>query len=185
MTKNDIVNELNKMGYEVREENVVKNGVEFLGISIIDSDRYMIPVFYVEDIITKAEQSGATVKEIVRDMLKIHNDALRESEELNKPIHFNREDFLKRLYVGVQKESKEDIVKCKTEFEGIEKYLFLRMEALNDAIYSAKISKNILKNVDVDESEAWETAENNVRNRNYTIIKISNECRRMRNVCNF
>ena len=29
MTKNDIVNELNKMGYEVREENVVKNGVEF------------------------------------------------------------------------------------------------------------------------------------------------------------
>ena len=25
MTKNDIVNELNKMGYEVREENVVKN----------------------------------------------------------------------------------------------------------------------------------------------------------------
>ena len=130
MTKNDIVNELNKMGYEVREENVVKNGVEFLGISIIDSDRYMIPVFYVEDIIMKAEQSGATVKEIVRDMLKIHNDALRESEELNKPIHFNREDFLKRLYVGVQKESKEDIIKCKTEFEGIEKYLFLRMEAL-------------------------------------------------------
>ena len=112
----------------------------------------MIPVFYVEDIITKAEQSGATVKEIVRDMLKIHNDALRESEELNKPIHFNREDFLKRLYVGVQKESKEDIVKCKTEFEGIE--------------------KNILKNVDVDESEAWETAENNVR-KETEIIQLS------------
>ena len=82
------------MGYEVREENVVKNGIEFLGISIIDSDRYMIPVFYVEDIITKAEQSGATVKEIVRDMLKIHNDALRESEELNKPIHFIANGFL-------------------------------------------------------------------------------------------
>ena len=145
MTKNDIVNELNKMGYEVREENVVKNQRRiFWGISIIDSDRYMIPVFYVDDIITKAEQSGATVKEIVRDMLKIHNDALRESEELNKPIHFNREDFFKnRLYVGVQKESKEDIVKCKTEFEGIEKYLFLRMEALNDAIYSAKSFKKI------------------------------------------
>lgn len=89
MTKNDIVNELNKMGYEVREEKVVKNGVEFLGISIIDSDRYMIPVFYVEDIIMKAEQSGATVKDIVREMLQIHNDALRESEELNKPLHFS------------------------------------------------------------------------------------------------
>ena len=69
MTKNDIVNELNKMGYEVREENVVKNGVEFLGISIIDSDRYMIPVFYAEDIIMKAKQTGATVKDIVNEML--------------------------------------------------------------------------------------------------------------------
>ena len=102
MTKNDIVNELNKMGYEVREENVVKNGVEFLGISIIDSDRYMIPVFYVEDIITKAEQSGATVKEIVRDMLKIHNDALRESEELNKPIHFRSSKGKQRRYCKMQ-----------------------------------------------------------------------------------
>lgn len=162
MTKNDIINELNKMRYEVREENVVEKGVEFLGISIIDSDRYMIPVFHVEDIIMKAEQIGATVKDVVREMLKIHNDAVRESEELNKPLYFNREDFLKRVYVGVQKESKEDIVKCKTEFEGIEKYLFLRLDALNDAIYLAKVSKNLLKNVDVDESEAWETAEKNV-----------------------
>ena len=72
-------------------------------ISIIDSDRYMIPVFYVEDIITKEEQSGATVKEIVRDMLKIHNDALRESEELNKPIHFNREGFFKTTLCGSSK----------------------------------------------------------------------------------
>ena len=46
------------------------------------------------------------------------------------------------------------------------------MEALNDAIYSAKISKNILKNVDVDESEAWETAENNVR-KETEIIQLS------------
>ena len=41
MTKNDIVNELNKMGYEVREENVVKNGVEFLKISIIMPENFI------------------------------------------------------------------------------------------------------------------------------------------------
>lgn len=172
MTKNDIINELNEMGYEVREENVMKNGVEFLGISIIDSDRYMIPVFYVEDIITKAEQKGATAKDIVQEMLQIHNDAVRESEELNKSLHFRREDFLKLLYIGVQKESKEDIVKCKTEFEGIEKYLFLKIEALNDAIYSAKISNRILKNVDIDESEAWKTAEENVK-KETEIVQLS------------
>ena len=46
MTKNDIINELNEMGYKVKEQYVMKNGVKMLGISIIDSDRYMIPVFY-------------------------------------------------------------------------------------------------------------------------------------------
>ena len=45
MTKNDIINELNEMGYKVKEQYVMKNGVKMLGISIIDSDRYMIPVF--------------------------------------------------------------------------------------------------------------------------------------------
>ena len=91
MTKNDIINELNEMGYKVKEQYVMKNGVKMLGISIIDSDRYMIPVFYAEDIIMKAEQTGATVKDVVNEMLQIHNDAVRESEELNKPLHFNRE----------------------------------------------------------------------------------------------
>ena len=51
----------------------------------------------------------------------IHNDAIRESEELDKPLLFSKENFKKNLYVAVQKESKEDIIKRKTEFEGIEK----------------------------------------------------------------
>lgn len=163
MTKNDIINELNEMGYKVKEQYVMKNGVKMLGISIIDSDRYMIPVFYAEDIIMKAEQTGATVKDIVNEMLQIHNDAVRESEELNKPLYFNREEFLKRIYVGVQKESTEDIIKSKTEFDGIEKYLFLRIEGLNGLIGSAKIYKRMLENADVEESEAWKIAEENVR----------------------
>ena len=68
MTKNDIVNELNKMGYEVREENVVKNGVEFLKISIIDSDRYMIPVFYVEDIMNSYRPWRGSKKLLQKNM---------------------------------------------------------------------------------------------------------------------
>ena len=163
MTKNDIINELNEMGYKVKEQYVMKNGVKMLGISIIDSDRYMIPVFYAADIIMKAKQTGATVKDIVNEMLQIHNDAVRESEELNKPLHFNREEFLKRIYVGVQKESTEDIIKSKTEFDGIEKYLFLRIEGLNGLIGSAKIYKRMLEDADVEESEAWKIAEENVR----------------------
>lgn len=47
MNKKEIIDELHKMGYEVKEETLVKNGVNVLGVSIIDSDRFMIPVFII------------------------------------------------------------------------------------------------------------------------------------------
>lgn len=53
MNKKEIIDELHKMGYEVKEETLVKNGVNVLGVSIIDSDRFMIPVFHIDDIIKK------------------------------------------------------------------------------------------------------------------------------------
>lgn len=36
-------------------------------------------------------------------MLDIHNDAIRESEELDKPLLFSKENFKKNLYVAVAK----------------------------------------------------------------------------------
>ena len=42
----------------------------------------MIPVFYVEDIIMKAEQSGATVKEIVRAVSYTHLDVYKRQSLL-------------------------------------------------------------------------------------------------------
>lgn len=40
-------------------------------------------------------------------MLDIHNDAIRESEELDKPLLFSKENFKKNLYVAVQKKVKK------------------------------------------------------------------------------
>lgn len=145
MNKKEIIDELHKMGYEVKEETLVKNGVNVLGVSIIDSDRFMIPVFHIDDIIKKAESIGA----------------IRESEELDKPLLFSKENFKKNLYVAVQKESKEDIIKRKTEFEGIEKYLFLRINAI-ETFWTTKIKRGMLQNIDMAESEAWEIAEENL-----------------------
>lgn len=84
MNKKEIIDELHKMGYEVKEETLVKNGVNVLGVSIIDSDRFMIPVFHIDDIIKKAESIGATARAVAEEMLDIHNDAIRESEELDE-----------------------------------------------------------------------------------------------------
>ena len=155
MNKKEIIDELHKMGYEVKEETLVKNGVNVLGVSIIDSDRFMIPVFHIDDIIKKAESI------VAEEMLDIHNDAIRESEELDKPLLFSKENFKKNLYVAVQKESKEDIIKRKTEFEGIEKYLFLRINAI-ETFWTTKIKRGMLQNIDMAESEAWEIAEENL-----------------------
>lgn len=161
MNKKEIIDELHKMGYEVKEETLVKNGVNVLGVSIIDSDRFMIPVFHIDDIIKKAESIGATARAVAEEMLDIHNDAIRESEELDKPLLFSKENFKKNLYVAVQKESKEDIIKRKTEFEGIEKYLFLRINAI-ETFWTTKIKRGMLQNIDMAESEAWEIAEENL-----------------------
>ena len=161
MNKKEIIDELHKMGYEVKEETLVKNGVNVLGVSIIDSDRFMIPVFHIDDIIKKAESIGATARAVAEEMLDIHNDAIRESEELDKPLLFSKENFKKNLYVAVQKESKEDIIKRKTEFEGIEKYLFLRINAI-ETFWTTKIKRGMLQNIDMAESEAWKIAEENL-----------------------
>jgi len=152
MNKKEIIDELHKMGYEVKEETLVKNGVNVLGVSIIDSDRFMIPVFHIDDIIKKAESIGATARAVAEEMLDIHNDAIRESEELDKPLLFSKENFKKNLYVAVQKESKEDI---------IEKYLFLRINAI-ETFWTTKIKRGMLQNIDMAESEAWEIAEENL-----------------------
>ena len=102
-----------------------------------------------------------TADDIAEEMLDIHNDAIRESEELDKPLLFSKENFKKNLYVAVQKESKEDIIKRKTEFEGIEKYLFLRINAI-ETFWTTKIKRGMLQNIDMAESEAWAIAEENL-----------------------
>ena len=58
MNKKEIIDELHKMGYEVKEETLVKNGVNVLGVSIIDSDRFMIPVFHMNILMRQSRLSS-------------------------------------------------------------------------------------------------------------------------------
>lgn len=161
MNKQDIINELNKMGYEVKEENNIRNGATVEEISIIDSDRYMIPKFDINGIIENAESMNVTARDVAEEMLRIHNDGIRESKELDKPIVFSKEDLMANLYAGVQGKSCEDIVKRSTQFEGIEEYLYLRIGAI-EGFYTIKIKEEMLWQVGLDVAEAWEIAEKNL-----------------------
>lgn len=78
-------------------------------------------------------------------------------------------DFVKdNIYVAVQKSSTERIVKTSTDFEGIEKYLMIRVEGI-----SSKVTEELLMVTDVSAEEAWKYAENNSHNE--TVIKSMSE----------
>lgn len=72
------------------------------------------------------------------------------------------ERILNNIYIGMQKDSTEDIEKKACDLEGIESYLYIRGDADKDGYYSAKISRAILENANISESEAWEKAEEHI-----------------------
>lgn len=73
---------------------------------------------------------------------------------------FDREYLLANLYIGVQKESKENIVKRTGEYEGIESYMYIRMKG-GDMLCIVKITEHVLQEVGVTQEEAWRQAEKN------------------------
>lgn len=76
-------------------------------------------------------------------------------------MFFDRDYILNNIYIGMQKDSTEDIEKKACDLEGIESYLYIRGDSDKDGYYSAKVSKAILDNANISECEAWEKAEEN------------------------
>ena len=72
----------------------------------------------------------------------------------------NKEFVLKHLYIGIQKESKEECIKREFGFEGLESYLYVRLD-FNDGIASAQLNKVMLEELSITEAEAWAQAKLN------------------------
>lgn len=149
--RQDIIEELTNRGYKAEEYTSIKNGVEFKGIHFMNEDD-ISPVIYTDSIIAESN----TLLEAVKNVLNAY--------ENSKIMDFNKENFLnpdfimENLYIGLQKTGSENIVKLKTDFEGIEKYLYVR---INDKNASFKLTGSLLAELKVDESKAWKAAEVN------------------------
>ena len=124
MTRKDIIKELQNRGYKVEECNVVKNGVEFKGIRFL-TDSIIAPVIYTEEIIKLAEEENKSLDEVVKRIISIYAMNKKPCFDVNE---LNNKDFiLNHLFIGLQKESTEEIIKKPCEdFEGIESYLFVK-----------------------------------------------------------
>lgn len=157
MNNNDIIEELQRRGYEAELHEIVKNGVNLKGI-IIRGDGPIRPILYTDDLIEAAEKCDQGVEEVA--------DVLIEKYEQQKDIEIDvnrlmsRETVLFHIYIGVQKESDEKIEKKPCELEGLEAYLYVK-HSTNDRNYSLKLSKMLMDAISLSSDEAWQYAEKN------------------------
>ena len=158
MTREMIITELQNRGYNAEAQNTIKNGVELEGIRIL-TDCNIAPVIYTESIISNAEEENKSLDEVVSAIIGIFEGNKSFSFDVN--TLFDRDFVLNGLYIGLQKESTEDIIRRACDLDGIESYLYIRGEAEKDGSYSIKVSKELLKRADISEGEAWERAEAN------------------------
>ena len=158
MTREMIITGLQDRGYRAEAQNAIKNGVELEGIRIL-TDNNIAPVIYTESIIERAEEEYKTLDDVVSAIIGIYESKKSFQFDVNRL--FDRDFVLSGLYIGLQKESNEDIVKRACYLDGIESYIYIRGEADRDESYSIKVNTDILKRADISEAEAWEKAEAN------------------------
>lgn len=161
MNKEMIILELEKRGYNAIEQDIVKNG-ETVKAVVIKNKFNIAPVFYPDSIIESAENAGKTLSDVV-DYIEDAYKKVKREENFDINGIMEREYVLEHIRMGVQKESEENVVKCFTEYEGIEKYLYLTVDLddNSDALSSIRVTKELLTRLEVEEEELWEHAEVN------------------------
>ena len=118
--REDIIQELTNRDYKVEAHTSIKNGVEFDGIRFMN-DNGICPVIYTDEIIADSE----SLSEAVEKAIDIYNNA--DIMDFNKDNLLDSDFIMGNLYIGMQKTSTENIVRSDTDFEGIEKYLYVKM----------------------------------------------------------
>lgn len=153
-TNSEIVKELENRGYEAREDVVVKNSVEFNTINVKNSDSIEL-VIYPEKLANPSDLENLSLSEAVDIIIKIINTSPEVPCDMDK---LKDTDFiLSHIMMGVQKSSTQDLLKKASVFEGIEIFLYVRI----DENCTMKLKENHIKGFQISLDEAWENAEKN------------------------
>lgn len=158
MRRTEIINELIARGYKAEARENIKNGVLYEGI-VIRSDDTIAPVIYTQRLIEDAETQGKSLADVVADVIRIYEE--NKYMKFNVEQLFEREFILNHVYIAVQKESDEDLVKKGCEYEGIEAYLYVRGDHAGERTYSVKVNRRYLESAQMSVEEAWKRAEEN------------------------
>lgn len=155
----EVANELNNRGYNAEVKEVVKNGVIFEGISIREEGSNIAPTIYTEEIFERAEQTDATFEGVVSMIEDIYK--ANRKPDIDVDFVKDKEYVLSHMCIGLQKDSTEELVKRPSGFDGIEKYLYIKVDMGADK-GRVKLNEKILEVAGITEDEAWKSAEENL-----------------------
>lgn len=175
MKRIDIINRLLEKGYEAEERDYMKNGVLYEGI-IIRDENPVVPVIYTEKLFENAERFGKSIDDVTMEVIRIYEQ--HKNTDINVNRIMNKDFMLSHLYIGIQKESDEDLIKRKSELEGLELYLYIRED---QECFSIKVTDRLLSKVGIKKSDAWEKAEENTKSET-VVDTLSNVMARMCNI---
>lgn len=159
ITREMIIEELKNRGYNAIAKCSIKNGVEVKGICI-RTESPVAPIIYTEDIIRQAEEEGKSLDDVVAHIIEIYENNKTFDFDINNL--FDKNFILNHLYIALQKESTEKLVKrpC-AGIDGIESYLYVRNKEAKKGSYSIKLTTQLLERAGLTEVEAWKKAEAN------------------------
>lgn len=160
-----IVALLQERGYDAVSHDVIKNGVTKHGISIRESN--IAPCIYLDDLLAKAPD--IELDDLVSEIIKIYEN--RKSIDIDLDAILSRDYILSHLYIALQRSSDEPLIKRDCELEGIEEYLLIKGQSVEQGSWSIKLNQGILDRAEISIDEAWAAGEANTFAPDATVIK--------------
>ncbi len=154
ITETALYTELMHRGYNPTMTDVIKNGVTLRGLTIREDNSNIAPCIYINDMLNDFDSPREAAEAII-NIYRSHRtiDLGCDVKDLTDP------DFiLTHIYIGLQKNSLEDIIRRQSPYEGIEEFLYLRGETGDEGNrWSVKLKPAMISGMETD--NLWQIAE--------------------------
>ena len=153
INENSLCLELINRGYRPFMQDVIKNGVKLRGLTIKKNNENIAPCIYINEILNDFDSLTEAADKII-DIYNSHQtiDLGCDIQDISEP-----EFIQSHTYIGLQKDSEEDIIRRSSPYEGIEEFLYIRGKSENGRIWSTKLKPVMTANMDIE--DLWQIAE--------------------------
>lgn len=158
-TITNIIEELNNRGYNAQTQVVTKNGVELNSVVIRTEGTNIAPNIYVDEILERVNNGNKDFDLVISEIIKKYEE--HKNVSFNAEVLKDKDFILSHSYIALQRASEQELVKRDCGFDGIESYLYMRLEQFEDGIGAVKLNHQLLALADISEDELWKSAEKN------------------------